>query len=275
MNKTVIITPAFNKFEMATKPFLQSLYPYETAKHRKYTDENSFDLIIIDNGSTDGTVEYLENFAKEHSNIRLILNKENLGYSKANNQGINLALEGNYKYIGLLNNDILFTPDWLKNTLEVFELDKQLGMVSPRDAGRPKIFKKKLTSDNYISHYENYLKRFKKPFKYMLEPLFSCVIVKREVIEKIGLMDENFTPAFWEDQDYCLRALYAGFSLATSNISFVFHNHSTTSSGVNSEVYKRNEQYFYQKHPLGKWIWEHKRSNVIKDIKNYIVEGLE
>ena len=184
-------------------------------------------------------------------------------------------MEGNYKYIGLLNNDILFTPDWLKNTLEVFELDKQLGMVSPRDAGRPKIFKKKLTSDNYIGHYKNYLKRFKKPFKYMLEPLFSCVIVKREVIEKIGLMDENFTPAFWEDQDYCLRALYAGFSLATSNISFVFHNHSTTSSGVNSEVYKRNEQYFYQKHPLGKWIWEHKRSNVIKDIKNYIKEGLE
>ena len=147
MNKTVIITPAFNKFEMATKQFLQSLY--------QYTDENSFDLIIIDNGSTDGTVEYLENFAKEHSNIRLILNKENLGYSKANNQGINLALEGNYKYIGLLNNDILFTPDWLKNTLEVFELDKQLGMVSPREARRPKIFKKKLTSDNYISHYEN------------------------------------------------------------------------------------------------------------------------
>ena len=55
MNKTVIITPTFNKFEMATKPFLQSLY--------QYTDENSFDLIIIDNGSTDGTVEYLENYA--------------------------------------------------------------------------------------------------------------------------------------------------------------------------------------------------------------------
>lgn len=83
------------------------------------------------------------------------------------------------------------------------------------------------------------------------------------------------TPAFWEDQDYCLRALYAGFSLATSNISFVFHNHSTTSSGVNSEVYKRNEQYFYQKHPLGKWIWEHKRSNLIKDLKRYIMESME
>ena len=122
MNKTVIITPAFNKFEMATKPFLQSLY--------QYTDENSFDLIIIDNGSTDGTVEYLENFAKEHSNIRLILNKENLGYSKANNQGINLALEGNYKYIGLLNNDILFTPDWLKNTLEVFDFVDNPGKVN-------------------------------------------------------------------------------------------------------------------------------------------------
>ena len=76
MNKTVIITPAFNKFEMATKPFLQSLY--------QYTDENSFDLIIIDNGSTDGTVEYLENFAKEHSNIRLIRSEEHTSNSSHN-----------------------------------------------------------------------------------------------------------------------------------------------------------------------------------------------
>ena len=126
----------------------------------------------------------------------------------------------------------------------------------------------------YLKNYKEYLSKFKEPFKYMLEPLFSCVIIKREVIEKIGLMDENYTPAFWEDQDYCLRALYAGYSLATSNLAFVFHTHSTTSSAISKEIFEKNRQYFYKKHPLGKWIWEHKRSNIIRDLKNYIKEGL-
>lgn len=267
MKKVAIITPAYNKMEAATKPFLESLY--------KYTNPELFDLIVIDNGSNDGTSEYLKNFEKEHSNLKVIYNTENLGYSKANNQGIEIALKSDYEYIGLLNNDILFTPNWLEDTLKIFEYDSQLGMVAPRDAGRRKFFKKKLTSDNYILYYKDYLKRFKEPLKYMLEPLFSCVIVKRQVIEKIGLMDVNYTPAFWEDQDYCLRALYAGFSLATSNISFVFHNHSTTSSAISKEIYERNREYFYKKHPLGKWIWEHKRSNLIRDIKNYIKESME
>lgn len=265
--KTAIITPVFNKFNQATKPFLDSIY--------KYTDTDMFDLIIIDNGSSDETGEYLKNFEKEYSNLKIIYNKENLGYSKANNQGIKLALKSKYEYIGLLNNDILFTPDWLINILYIFTLNSQIGMVAPRDAGRKKLFKKKLTAQNYIYNYKEYLNKFKTPFKYVLEPLFCCIIIKREVIEKIGLMDEAYTPAFWEDMDYIMRTFYAGYSAATCNKSFIFHNHSTTSSGIKSEIYERNKEYFYKKHPLGKWIWEHKRSNLIKDIKNYIKEGLE
>ncbi len=265
--KVVIITPAFNKFEAATKPFLESLY--------KYTDTEIFDLIVIDNGSNDGTKEYLKSFEKEHSNLKVIYNTENLGYSKANNQGIEVALKSDYEYIGLLNNDILFTPNWLEDTLKIFDYDSQLGMVAPRDAGRRKFFKKKLTSDNYINYYKDYLNKFTKPYKQVLEPLFCCVLVKREVIEKIGLMDVNYTPAFWEDQDYIMRTFYAGYSMATSNISFIFHNHSTTSSAISKEIYEKNREYFFKKHPLGKWIWEHKRSNFIRDIKNYIKESME
>lgn len=270
MKKVCIITPAYNKLDKATRPFIETLY--------RDTDENLFDLIIVDNASSDGTVEYLKEVEKEHKNFKLICNSENLGYSKGNNIGIKIALNkelgSEYEYIGLLNNDILFTPGWLENTLKIFELDVQLGMVAPRDAGRRKFFKKKITAENYLKNYKEYLSRFKEPFKYMLEPLFSCVIIKREVIENIGLMDENFTPAFWEDQDYCLRALYAGYSLATSNVAFVYHNHSTTSSEISKEIFNRNKEYFYKKHPLGKWIWEHKRSNLIRDIKNYIKEGM-
>lgn len=267
MKKVLIITPVYNKLDIATKLYLDSLY--------KYTNIDLFDLIIIDNGSKDGTTEYLQEFENKFNNIKVIYNSNNLGYSKANNQGLEIALKKDYEFVGLLNNDILFTPNWLEYSLKVFSYDTQLGMVSPRDAGRPKFFKKKITSKNYLKNYLNYLKKFKEPFKYMLEPLFSCVIIKKELIRKIGLMDENFTPAFWEDQDYCLRAFYAGYSLATSNISFVFHNHNTTSSAISKEIYERNKKYFYKKHPIGKWIWEHKRSNLIRDIKNYIKEGLE
>lgn len=267
MEKTCIITPTYNKLEKATKPFMETLY--------QYTDENLFDLIIVDNASSDGTVEYLKSVEKERANFKLVCNDENLGYSKGNNIGIKMALEGDYEYIGLLNNDILFTPGWLENTLKIFELDSRLGMVAPRDAGRKKFFKKKITAQNYLENYKKCLSKFKEPFKYVLEPLFCCVLIKKEVIEKIGLMDENFTPAFWEDQDYLLRASYAGYSFATSNGAFIFHNHSTTSSAVSKEIFERNRQYFYKKHPLGKWIWEHKRSNLIKDIKNYIKEGME
>lgn len=262
MAKFAIITLTYNKLEQATKSFLNSLY--------EFTDENCFDFFVVDNASTDGTVDYLKDFAQKHKNISFIFNDENLGYSKGNNIGLKKALEGDYEYFVLVNNDILFTPNWLENTLKGFELDKQLGMLSPRNNE-----KCKLTPNNYLSEYKRYLARFKKPLKYVVTPFFSCVVIKREVIEKIGLMDEAFTPAFYEDNDYSFRAMYAGYSLAYNNSSFIFHNHSTTSSAIDPEVSQRNKEYFFKKHPVGKWIWEHKRTNVLKDIVRYIKEGQE
>lgn len=265
MKRVAIITLTWNKLEQATKLYLDSLY--------KYTDENLFDLILVDNGSTDGTVEYLSKFASEHSNINVIYNSENLGYSKGNNIGIKSILDKDYEFVALLNNDILFTPDWLEKTIDIFNKDPQLGMVSPR------IQKKKdITRENYLSKYQHFLNKYKThsgDLSYSLEPLFCCVVIKKCVVEKIGLMDENFSPAFWEDNDYCFRAMYAGYSLARSNVSFVFHNHSTSSKSLPSEIFKNNREYFFKKHPLGRWIWAHKRTNVIKDIRRYIRESFE
>lgn len=262
MKKVAIVTLTYNKLEEATKLFLDSLY--------KYTNTELFDLVIVDNASTDGTIDYIKDFAKNHNNITIICNNENLGYSKGNNIGIKSVIDKDYEYIALLNNDILFIPNWLENTISVFSENKRLGMISPRiQTG------KKITSNNYLNKYQNFLKKFKGKYSYSIEPLFCCVFIKKDVIKNIGLMDEAYTPAFWEDCDYCFRAMYKGYSLARSNISFVFHNHSTTSKLVSSEIFERNKEYFFKKHPLGKWVWEHKRTNVIKDIKNYIKEKYE
>jgi len=258
--KTAVITLTYNKLKVATEPYLKSLY--------KYTNEEEFDLYLIDNGSTDGTKEYLRNFKKLHNNVYLIENEINQGYSKGNNIGIKKALEKNYTYIALLNNDILLTPNWLNDTIKAFDLDKQLAMISPRNNE-----KCKLKPDNYLQGYKNYLSRFKDPLKYVVTPFFSCVIIKKEVLEKIGEFDENFSPAFWEDNDLSFRALYEGYSLAYCNSTFIYHNHSTTSSSIDRKIPQRNKEYFFKKHPLGRYIWEHKRTNIINDIVKYIKEG--
>jgi len=262
MKNTAIIILTCNKLNTATKPCLNSLY--------EFTDESLFDLIVVDNASCDGTIEYIQEFAKKHSNVRFILNSENLGYSKGNNIGIKSVLDKEYKYIALLNNDILFTPNWLQNVLETFECDKQLGMVSPRNNE-----KCNLTPKNYLKGYKKYLSKFKKNMKYVVTPFFSCVVIKKEVFEKIGLFDEAFSPAFWEDNDLSFRAMYAGYSLCYANSAFIFHNHSTTSSSISNNVRKRNKELFFKKHPLGKYVWEHKRTNILKDIKKYIIESFD
>ena len=98
--KLSIITLTYNKLEY-TKKFVTSLY--------KYTKD--FELIIVDNGSSDGTVEYLKSLG-----VKLILNEENHGFSRGNNQGLELA-EG--EYIGFLNNDILLYPNWFEECEKV------------------------------------------------------------------------------------------------------------------------------------------------------------
>lgn len=262
MKKAVLITLTYNKLEEATKPYLESLY--------EFTDESLFDLVIVDNASSDGTVGYLREFAKNHSNIKIIENFENLGYSGGNNIGLRYIKDMEYEFVGLLNNDILFTPKWLENTIESFELDSGLGLISPRNNE-----KCKLTPKNYLNGYKKYLSKFKSALKYVVTPFFSCVIIKKETVDKVGFFDENFSPAFWEDNDYSFRAAYLGYALAYTNSAFVYHNHGTTSSAVKSEIFERNKQYFFKKHPLGKWIWAHKRSNLFKDIKRYILESFE
>ena len=108
--KLSVITLTYNKLEY-TKKFIESLY--------KYTKD--FELIIVDNGSTDGTVEFL----KSLKDVKLILNNENKGFSAGNNQGIELA-EG--EYIGFLNNDILLYPAWFEACEEVFKIESNIAL---------------------------------------------------------------------------------------------------------------------------------------------------
>lgn len=230
--KLSIITLTYNKLNF-TKKYIESLY--------KYT--KNFELIIVDNGSTDGTIEYL----KTVPNIKLILNKENLGYSKGNNQGIEVATG---EFIGFLNNDILLYPNWFKEIENIFAKESLAGFVSPRQIN---------------PHFENtnensYIKYFQNKFKYKLEYEknfdaceFACVITKREVLNKIGVFDENYTPAFFEDNDFKYRAIESGFGVYVANNVCFYHFGSITSKKLDKNLNK-NRNYYYSKFPFAEYL---------------------
>lgn len=223
--KLSVITLTYNNLEY-TKKFIKSLY--------KYTDD--FELIIVDNGSTDGTVEYLKTLRE---NVKLILNPENYGFSRGNNQGIEVA-QG--EYIGFLNNDILLYPNWFEECEKVFGKEKA-AFVSPRQV-----------SPHYDGVNErNYFKSWRKFINYDTDYqktfddcFFACVITKREILNQIGYFDENYTPAFFEDNDIKYRAIDMGYDLYVCNKIPFFHFGSVTSEKLNFN-YEKNRRYYYEK----------------------------
>jgi len=222
--KLSIITLTYNNLKY-TKKYIDSLY--------KYT--NDFELIIIDNGSTDGTIEYIKTLSYE--NIKTIFNSENLGFAKGNNQGIEIA-EG--EYIGFLNNDILLYPNWFEKCENIFQKENA-AFVSPRHIN---------------PHYDNtneynYIDYFKKNFQYKNEYeksfdecVFSCVITKKDLINKIGKFDEKYHLAFFEDNDYKYRAIQSGFDVYVCNTVCFFHFGSITSFALNQEQENNRKRYY-------------------------------
>ena len=232
--KLSIITLTYNHLKY-TKKFIESLY--------KYT--NDFELIIVDNGSTDGTVEYLKKLETELG-IKLILNKENLGFSKGNNQGIEIA-QG--EYIGFLNNDILLYPNWFEECEKVFEKEK-CAFAGPRH----------INPHFDSTNEKDYIKFFKRIFSYKSsyeknfdECVFSCVVTKRTVLDEIGLFDEIYSPAFFEDNDIKYRAILAGYGVYVVNTVCFYHFGSITSASLDQRL-EKNRNCYYSKYPFAEYL---------------------
>ena len=230
--KLSIITLTYNQLKY-TKKYIDSLYQYTS----------DFELIIIDNGSNDGTVEYLKSLGK--NNLKLILNKENFGFSKGNNQGIEIA-EG--EYIGFLNNDILLYPNWFEECEKVFKNEKA-AFVSPRHVNP---YYDDTNDKSYIKYFRKL--KFSKPYeKHFDDCVFSCVLTKKEIINDVGKFDENYSPAFFEDNDYKYRAIEKGHGVYVCNTSCFFHYGSVTSVKLNQN-FERNKEYYFSKYPFGEYL---------------------
>ena len=115
---TSIIILTHKQLEL-TKQCLQSIETHTPESH---------EIIIVDNASTDGTLDYLRRYESAHSNVHVIANKENLGFAGGNNQGLALS-KG--EYVLLLNNDTVVTDGWLSRMLATLMNHPEAGLVGP------------------------------------------------------------------------------------------------------------------------------------------------
>ncbi|MEJ5350722.1 MAG: glycosyltransferase [Melioribacteraceae bacterium] len=211
-----------------------------------------YELIVIDNASTDNTREYLIKLNNKNNKVKLILNNHNLGFPAGVNQGIKEALGD---YILILNNDTIITDNLIERLIEVAESDDKIGIVAPISNEVSGLQKDENAKYNSIEEMHKYAAEIKEKNKGQIlhfpRVAFLCTLIKREVIEKIGGLDERFSPGNYEDDDFCLRAQLAGFKTVIAKDVFIHHFGSKSFKANGLDAYKKrletNRQIFIDK----------------------------
>jgi GT2 family glycosyltransferase len=223
-----------------------------------------FEVIVVDNNSKDHSQEMLK---RDFPQVQLIENKRNVGFSRACNQGIK---RGQGRYILLLNPDTEFTPGGFKKMIDFMDSKPEVGICGPKmvnEEGKLQFscrsFPSYLTA---ISSSQSILNRiFPENFlsqKYLLKEKDhsqigevdwvsgSCLLAKREMFEKIGLLDERFY-MYVEDVDLCYRAKKSGFSVFYFPPVTVIHHIGKSTQKKKFTMlleHHRSMYYFYRKH---------------------------
>jgi GT2 family glycosyltransferase/glycosyltransferase involved in cell wall biosynthesis len=209
-----IIVPTFNQLNFSRECF-ESIYSYTKIP---------FELIVIINNKSDGTIEYLQQLSKVHNNIRILTNDENQGFPVSINQGINVSVS---EFVLIINNDIVVTEDWLESLLDVANKNESVGIVGPISNEVSGVQKDKEANYKSIDEMHLYAASIREKNKNKITQFprvaFLCTLIKKEVIDKIGGLDERFSPGNFEDDDFCLRAQLAGFKTVIANDVFIHH----------------------------------------------------
>jgi GT2 family glycosyltransferase len=208
--------------------------------------ENSsdFEVIVVDNGSE----------VVRQGWWIVLRNQKNLGFPVAVNQGIKASAG---EIIVILNNDTIVTPGWLEKFKYHLKTFGMVGPVSNRVSGPQCIPAENLRDKEAIYSTADLVAAEKRGRAYPWHRLvFFCVAIKREVVDKIGLLDEQFSPGNFEDDDYCLRAIEAGFKMGVAEDIFIYHVGSATHHSLlldHKKLLYTNRMKFLAKWPAPKY----------------------
>lgn len=222
-------------------------------------DYGNFHVIVVDNGSIDGSADILR---ERFPWVTIIELPDNIGYSPANNVGIEFALQQKYDYIFLLNNDTVVAPDMLTHLVYVCESESIIGMTGPVilyfdkpeliwSAGAEFDWRNGAVTRSLDGQQASDL-----DFAAQLDVGFlsSCAVcIKRQVLEEVGLLDERLF-IYYEEADWSARASAAGWRSVLVPKARIQHKVSATMGTASpaTEYYmSRNGLLFLAKHLKG------------------------
>lgn len=190
---------------------------------RGFTAPSTYELIVVDNASKDGSVDWL----KKQPDIRCIYNNENMGFPKGCNQGMAIA-KGTE--ILLLNSDVIVTPRWLEQLRTALYSDEKVGAVSCVTSCCSNLQQIDVPYDvhnidiNVLIHFaEGYNKSNSKKWLIHYRLVGFCMLFRTSLYRKIGGLDEAFTPGNFEDDDYSYRIRMSGYKLLLCSDTFIHH----------------------------------------------------
>lgn len=186
----------------------------------------NWELIVVDNGSTDGSLENISKIMPKNVNFKIIENKINLGFAYPCNQAVEKA---SGKYLLLLNNDTRVTANFLSILVAKMESDESLGIIQPKIflMDKPGYLDNAgsfFTNTGFLKHW-GYMEKDSKEFdseKIIFSAKGACMLIRMDLVKKIGLFDEDFF-AYFEESDFCWRAWIAGFQVLYYPKSQIFH----------------------------------------------------
>lgn len=201
------------------------------------------EVIIVDNGSKDGSVELLQS---EYPEVRLVRFEQNTGFSVAVNAGIRA---GNGEFVALLNNDTVVEPGWLSEMIKVMAEMPEIGSTGCKMLAYDDRSLLDGAGDGYrrgglpgrIGHRERDLGQFDEP-RFILGACGGAALYRRSMLDEIGLFDEDYF-AYLEDVDLGLRAQNAGFKCRYVPSAIIYHlGCGTTGSGYHPLVVRLSAQ---------------------------------
>ena len=237
-----IIISAYNNLDF-TKLCIDSLY--------KHTSHINFELITVNDGSTDGTEEFFNSLP----NQKKISLSQKCGVAKAFNEGLKLA-EGGFTLF--LSNDVMLTPNWLDNLLKCAQSDEKIGMVVPV-CGFASYFQKVDLRYNNQEELDQKAEKYNQcdPRKWeeKLRLINYTSLIRTDLLRKLEGFDEFYSPGIFDDDDISFRIRRAGYKLILARDTYVHHfdvlikkNHNAT-----IQLLERNRRIFSSRFGVDAW----------------------
>lgn len=203
----------------------------------------NYKIFLIDNGSDDDSFSKFQSLYIGAKDIELTKLNKNLGFGGGNNVGIKSALDAGFGYVLLLNNDTIVEPDFLDELVKVAQSDEKVGIVGPKiyyynEPNRIWFGGGKFTwlgGGRHLQYEEMDRSPDEKKTK-ETEYMTGCaLLVKSEVVKKIGLLEESFF-MYYEDTDWSLRARKAGYKILYVPSAKIYHKVSRSASKLGNPI---------------------------------------